>query len=103
MTKRIAILVTLVLSLVALPGCPGAEGLGVWGFLPEGNSDLRGLDLRASGSAVQVALSNANFAGTLTWEQITASEILIRQNSGADSWIFYFRLTSGTSMKSRRV
>ena len=99
MTKRIALLSTLILSLVLLPGCPGtpSAGLGVWIILIDGIPNSIGAELTANGDVLP-ALGLSFMGGTVTWEQITDSEILIRQVVVNDLTVYYATLDSDTMM-----
>lgn len=69
MLPRIAILASLLVSLVLLPGCPGASALvGTWAFTIE--TTLVGIALNADGSAAAVPIppNNTLLDGTLSWE-----------------------------------
>jgi len=78
MTKRIALLATLILTLVLLPGCPGASALvGTWVLTM--NATEFGLELMADGTATSFTVDSA-LDGTLQWWE-NGDQIILNQNS----------------------
>jgi len=78
MTKRIALLTTLIVSLVLLPGCPGVNPLvGTWVF------NVQGVNRTVILSADGMALST-DFEGLLTWG-VDGSEFRMGQFQSDDS------------------
>jgi len=97
MTKRFALLVTLVLLQVLLTGCPGGSLLvGTWTITVGGDY---GLTLMADGTATSFAIPplSSGLPGALSWEQ-NGTEFILRQDGGGPSGIYAGRLTDNTSM-----
>ena len=96
MAKRIALLTTLILSLVLLPGCPnpGSALAGTWVFTI-GGLDL-GMQLNANGEAVPFMI-DINTSGTFTWS-VDGTRMTLDQVDGIDNTVWEARLTSDTMM-----
>ncbi len=99
MTKRIALLATLILSLVLLPGCPGVSPLvGIWIFTL-GGMDAE-LELMANGDANSYVLPGnpaGGLGGTLAWEAY-GTEFILRQDAGPNFAVFVGRISGDTSI-----
>ena len=96
MTKRIALLTILILSLVLLPGCPGAGSALVGTWILTTNSFDYGLELHADGTATSFMIDFV-YCCTLTWE-VRGTEFIMRVVNSNDSYIFVGRIESETSM-----
>lgn len=103
MTKRIAILTTLILSSVLLPGCPGVSPLvGTWTFTIAGGD--YGFTLMADGTATSFAIPPlmSGLLGALSWEQ-NGTEFILRQDGGGPSVLFVGRVVGNTSISGAWV
>lgn len=99
MTKRMALLFTLILSLVILPGCPAVSALvGVWTFTTF--TDI-GINLMADGTATSFA-SPGILLGDLTWEA-SGSEFIMRIDIGQDDLMYVGHIESDTTMNGAYV
>ena len=99
MTKRTALLTTLILSLVLLPGCPGTPTAGsaaVGDWLITYNNLVFGLELKANGEAVPIPLGQP-LAGTFTWE-VVGTGVVMYQEFANEKVVWAAELTSDTTM-----
>lgn len=99
MAKRIPLLLTLLISLVLMPGCPLGAGalMGQWAYVNDGKT--YGLNLMANGQASSFAMPPDNIAlpGTLTWER-NGDQFIMNQDYGSGRVIFSGIINSNTSM-----
>ena len=95
MPKRIALLTMLILSLVLLPGCPGAGSalVGSW-VITFSNTDY-GLQINANGEAIPFMLDQI-FGGTFTWE-VEGTRVLLHHVLGGNEILWTAELTSDTT------
>lgn len=96
MTKRIALLSTLILSLVLLPGCPGAVSAFVGSWIITTSSNDWGLQINTNGEAIPFTV-DLNLGGTWTWE-VEGTRVVLHQAGGIGQNIWAAELTSETTM-----
>jgi hypothetical protein len=100
MFPRIAILATLTLSLVFLPGCPGGRApVGSW-IITWSGIDY-GLQLNANGEAVPFMV-DSNLVGTFTWE-VDGTRVLMHHVNQSGKRVWVAELTSDTTMSGAWV
>ncbi len=84
MTKRIALLTTLILSLTLLPGCPGVSPFVETWILTWGPNNLqRGLEVLPDGTATSFVV-DAQIGGTLKWFE-DGNQFILTQSLNAKS------------------
>jgi len=98
MFPRIALFTTLILSLVLLPGCPGAAAVvvGTWTITINGVTSAD-LTIQADGTAVSIPLT-----GTFTWN-LDGTRVLLEQVHPHFSRVWSAELTSDTTMDGANV
>ena len=101
MTKRIALLTTLLLSLVLMPGCPetGSVLVGDW-IITVGSLD-HGLQINADGTATSYMLDDI-FPGTFTWK-VDGTRVIFHHVSSVNKLVWVAELTSETTMNGAAV
>lgn len=99
MIGRIPLMLTLVLVLILLPGCPitASALLGNWTYMNDGIS--YGLTLLPNGqaSSFPIAGFNVTLPGTLTWER-NGDQFVMNQDYGSGRVIFSGLIVSNTSL-----
>lgn len=102
MAERIALLSTLFLYLVLLPGCPGATGMfvGTW-VLTIGITEY-GLEVLPIGEATSFMIGSS-LGGILMWFG-DGSQFIMNQNNSGASLVYSGNLSmNGESMAGARV
>lgn len=98
MIKRKALLATLIVSLVLLPGCPGtvASVVGTWTLTINGVTSA-GITLQTDGTAVSSLIT-----GEFTWK-LDGTRVLLEQVHPHFSRVWSAELTSDTTMTGANV
>ena len=92
MTKRIALLGALILSLTLLPGCPGAVNAVVGSWIITLDMKEFGLQLNANGEAIPFMVDSL-LPGSFTWE-VAGTRVLFHQVNGDDKIVYAAELFS---------
>ena len=103
MTKRMALLSTLIVSLVLLPGCPGGVSalLGTWVFTI--NQVATGIELKANGEVELFSIANGpTLFGTINWE-VNGSRFILSQFFSNNRTAYIAENTSNTMMSGAWV
>lgn len=95
MTKRIALLTTLILSLVLLPGCPGTVSalVGTWALSM--NATEFGLELMPDGTATSFML-DSTLEGTLRWWE-NGDQFILNQDATGSRTIYTGLIVAGST------